>query len=86
MLKPLTTGKRYKQIICIDNTVLLKAGLRWFPPEPDGLDIKPVEVQSVFKTDIPSAVSKLSFRLKPEIMLHREHTVVPGRHRYIDIK
>ena len=45
MLKPLTTGKRYKQIICIDNTVLLKAGLRWFPPEPDGLDIKPVEVR-----------------------------------------
>ena len=55
---------------------MLKTGLRWFPPEPDGLDVKPVELQSVFKTDIPSTVSKLPFRPKPEIMLHREHTVV----------
>ena len=56
-------------------SVLLKAGLRWFPLEPDGLDVKPVELQSVFKTDIPSTVSKLPFRPEPEIMLDREHTV-----------
>ena len=61
-----------KQIICIVKNRITVVSSR---ARRSGY-CKPVELQSVFKTDIPSTVSKLPFGPKPEIILHGEHTVV----------